>query len=97
MTLATAAPIVVRQSRAVNTGGISPAADEMTAGRHLHLPVTIGTCHAADAAMAAPHPTRRHLALSETTIDTTTVEVVAAVSSRVIPRRAVSSAQRLGL
>ena len=56
MTLATAAPmILVRQSRAVNTGEISPAADEMTVGRHLHLSVTVGTRHAADVMIAGPH------------------------------------------
>lgn len=35
MTLATAAPIVVRRSRPVNTGGVPPVADEMTVGHHI--------------------------------------------------------------
>ena len=61
MTLATATPIVVRRSRAVNTGGISPAADQMTIGRHLLRPVTVGTRHA-----VGPH-----LALAETMTDAT--------------------------
>ena len=67
--LATATPIVVRRSRAVNTRGISPAADEMTVGRHLLRPVTVGNRYA-----AGPH-----LALSETTTDATTSEAVPAV------------------
>src|SRR5712691_952482 len=74
--LATAARIVVRRPRPVNTGGIPPAADEMPVGRHLHRLASVGTRHAADAMTAGPH---RHLALAETTIDGTTVEVVTAV------------------
>ena len=76
MTLATAARIVVRRPRPVNTGGIHPAADEMTVGRHHHRLVTVETRHGADVTIAGPH---RHLALAETTIDGTTVEVVTAV------------------
>ena len=76
MTLATAARIVVRRPRPVNTGGIHPAADEMTVERHLHHLVTVGTRHGADATIAGR---RLHLALAETTIDGMTVEVVTAV------------------
>lgn len=56
------------------SGGISPAADEMTVGRHLLRSVTIGTRHAADAMIVGPH-----LALAGTTIDATTDEAVLAV------------------
>ena len=76
MTLATAARIVVRRPRPVNTGGIHPAVDEMTVERHLHHLVTVGTRHGADATIAGR---RLHLALAETTIDGMTVEVVTAV------------------
>jgi hypothetical protein len=76
MTLATAARIVVRRPRPVNTSGIHPAADEMTAGLHLRRPVTPGTRHGADATIAGRH---LHLGLAETTIDGTTVEVVTGV------------------
>jgi len=60
----------------MNTGGILPAVDEMTARRHLHRPVTVRTRHAADAMIAGPH---RDLALAETTIDASSTEVVKAV------------------
>jgi hypothetical protein len=76
MTLAIAARIVVGRPRLVNTDGISPAADEMTVGRHLHCLATVGTRHTADAMIAGRH---LHLALAETAVDATTVEVVTAV------------------
>jgi len=76
MTLATSARVVVRRPRPVNTGGIPLDADEMTVGRHLRRPVTVGTRHGADAMIAGR---RRHLALAETTIDAPTVGVVTGV------------------
>jgi len=42
-------------------GGVPLAATEKTAGRHLHLPVSVGTRHVADAMIAGPH---RHLPLA---------------------------------
>jgi len=78
MTLASAAPTVVRRPRPGNTGGVSLpplATDKMAVGHHLHR-VTVGTCHAVDAMIAGPH---RHLALAETTMDARTIEVVTAV------------------
>ena len=84
MTLATAARIVVRRPRPVNTSGTLPAADAMTVGRHLHRLVTVWTRHGADATIAGRH---LHLGLAETTIDGTTVEVATAVlvASRHLP------------
>jgi len=76
MTFATPVRIVVRGPRPVNTGRIRTVADEMTVGRRLHGPVTVGTRHGADAMIAGPH---RHLGLAEGTIDGTTIEVVTAV------------------
>jgi len=74
----------------MNTSGILPAVDEMTAGRHLHRPVTVGTRRAADAMIAGPH---RDLALA---VDARTAEVVTAVIVASHPSWVVSSAQRLG-
>ena len=93
MALATAARIVVRRPRPVNPSGIPPVADEMPVGRHLHRLASVGTRHAADAMTAGPH---RHLALAETTIDGTTVEVVTAVivASRPPPDDIVGAATR---
>ena len=51
------------------------AASETTAGRHLRLPVTVGTRHvAAEAMIAGPH---RHLALAETTVEVVTTVIIA--------------------
>ena len=69
MTPASAARIVVRRPRPVNTGGILPAADEMTVGRHLHRLATGGNRHATDATIAGQH---LHLALAETTVEVVT-------------------------
>ena len=55
MTLATAAPILVGQSRAVNTGRVSPAADKMTVGRHLHPPSPSGLATPQTPMIAGPH------------------------------------------
>ena len=74
MTPASAARIVVRLPRPVNAGGILPAADEMTVGRHLHRLVTGGTCHGTDATIAGQH---LHLALAETTVEVVTGVIVA--------------------
>ena len=76
LTLATAARIVARRPRPVNTGGIPLVADEMTVGRRLHRLVTVGSHHGGDAMTAGLH---LHLGLAETTIDAPTVEVVTGV------------------
>jgi len=53
-----------------------PAADNMTVGSRHYRPVTVGSRHAADGMIAGPHC---YLALAETTIDATMIEVVTAV------------------
>ncbi len=88
MALATAARIVVRRPRPVNTSGIPPVADEMPVGRHLHRLASVGTRHAADAMIAGPH---RHLALAETTVEVVTAVIVA---SRPPPDDIVGAATR---
>ena len=94
ITLTTADCIVVCLPRPVNTGRISPAADEMTVRHYLHHPATVGTYHVGDAMIADWH---RYLALAEATIDGTSIEVVMAAIVMSHPRWAVSSAQRLSL
>jgi len=77
MTLATAAPIVVRRPRPVNTGGVPPAADEMTVGHYLHRPVTADSRHVTDAMIAGRH---RHLALAEPMVEVVTAVFVASLT-----------------
>ena len=55
---------------------MTPASAARIVGRHLHRLVTGGTRHGTDATIAGQH---LHLALAETTIDGTTVEVVTGV------------------